>query len=513
MLTKSSIIANQQKHGVDNIDIQDINSTDAMEYAEYKNKCREYVIKKTEELPDYFNKSDYGRRSIDESLITDFVYEKTNVPVKGYYFRGVRNTNELIKDLVQDLTLYGVLTPLMNDESIGEIQINDLNAIFYESQKDGKGEFVRYVDANGKPKSFQSEEEMLTILTKLISNRSGDTRITPDNALVNARTPQGYRIAIADKDVFPPAPPPNDSRSYTAVIRKVKKTKLTMHKLIEYKTLTVGMARFIQLIASAENKIFVAGSTGSGKTVTLDVMLHELSEGTDIRTLVVQNPTEIDNRIRDENGAITNNTVLWEAKDDPKDKVKDAYPTLQNLNSHSLRFTPQLILVGEVRKPNEFSELLRIMMTGHIAWSSFHADTPFQAVKRFANEVATGTGMVVEMAMDQVCDALDFIISQKKLKDGTRKITSISEIVGYDPIKKSPIINEIYKFVPDGKNTIKQGKTVLKVAGEHKRCGVISKAMADKLYLAGITYDELKPYLDEGYENEEISYDWTTLEG
>ena len=86
MLTKSSVIANQQKHGVDNIDIQDINSQ-MLWNMQIQKQVQGVCYKKTEELPDYFNKSDYGRRSIDESLITDFVYEKTNVPVKGYYFR------------------------------------------------------------------------------------------------------------------------------------------------------------------------------------------------------------------------------------------------------------------------------------------------------------------------------------------------------------------------------------------------------------------------------------------
>lgn len=503
MLSKKQIIQNQQKFNMDDLNTN-IEQSDLIDYRDYKKRCREYLISKTKEMSsDYYSKSLVEKQAIDSEFITDFVHAQT-APVKGYFENGARLINPLVHDLVKDLTLYDVLTPLLNDESIGEIQINDLNSIFYEVQKDGIGAFERYKDEKGKPLGFSSEEEMLTILNKLIADQSADTRITSSNALINARTPQGYRIAIVDKDPFSPAPPPHDHKSYSCVIRKIKQTRLTMKDLVGFRSLSMGMAGFLKLIAEAENKIFCVGSTGSGKTVTLDIMLR----GVNMRTLLIQNPTEIDNRVRDDSGTVLNNTVLWEAKDDPKtEQVRDSYPTLQNLNSHALRFTPELILVGEVRKPGEFSELLRVMMTGHLAWSSFHADTCEEAVKRFAQEVASATKMDIEMATDQVCDALNFIIVQKKLKDGTRKITSISEIIRYDSVNKKPVINEIYRFKPDGTKTIKQDKVVLKVGGKHEKCGKISDKMIDKLYMAGITNDEIKEYISDDYSKEE-TYEW-----
>ncbi len=503
MLSTKTVLQNQQKFNSEDININ-IEQSDFIDYEDYKDSCREYIIAKTKEsTSDYYKLSMVERQEMDSQHITDFVHEVTT-PVRGYFENGIRMVNLLVQDLIKDLTLYGVITPLLMDESVGEVQINDLNSIFYESHKGGTGKFIRYVDEYGRPYGFKDYDEMITILNKLMENPNADTRITPTNALVNARTVQGYRLATVDKEVFTPGLPPHNHRAYPSVIRKKRKVNLSMEDLVKFKSLSMGMAKFLRLISQAENKLFCVGSTGSGKTVTLDILLRDIK----VRTLLIQNPPEIDNRIRDDNGVVLNNTVLWQARDNPKtEKITDSYPTLSNLNSHALRFTPELILVGEVRIPVEFSELLRVMMTGHLAWSSFHADSCVEAIKRFAQEVSAATNMDIEIAMDQVCDALNFIIVQKKLKDGTRKITSISEILKYDSIKKVPVINEIYRFKPDGKSTIKENGVVLKVGGKHERCGKLSDGMVEKLYMAGVTYDEIKDFVSEDYSAEE-SYEW-----
>jgi len=502
MLNLNKVLQNQQKYGVADMGLTTDN-IDMIEYLEYSIKCREYLLKRTSEMStDYYNKSVQEKRDIDASIITDFV-TITDYSVKGYVQFGVRNVAKLVEDLIIDLTEYGVLTALLRDESVGEIQLNDLNAIFYEAQENGKGVFKRYVDKNGVPYGFANDEEMLTILNKLAGSYA-ETRITPSNALVNSRTPQGYRIAVTDKSVCPPSLPPYDNSTYTAVIRKVKKSKLTFKTLVGYKSLSVDMVRFLKIIAGSENKIFCVGSTGSGKTVNLDIMAKEVR----CRTLIIQNPTEIDNRIRDEAGNIINNTVLWEAKDTVAGTT-DSYPLMKNLNSHSLRFTPELIIVGEARRPEEFAELLREMSTGHLVWSSFHADTEAEAIKRFASEVATASNMDISRAMDQVCDALDFIIIQKKLRDGTRKIMSITEVKGYDVTTNKPLMNTIFRFVPSGVTIFEEdGIGIKEICGVHKQCGVISDEMRAELFLAGVPRVKLETYLKLD-ENKEESYEWT----
>lgn len=495
MLSATTLLKHNQKLTEKDLAIDNKGYTS---YEKYKDACRKYLLSKI--TNEYITMDAQSKKNFDETQITDYVH-RNSFPVEGFVNDdNSMNFAELIEALIRDLTDYGILTPFLNDPTVTEIQINELDAIFVE--RNGKTALV--VDDNGNNLRFESQDQLLTLINRLINNDGEENKkISETNALVNAVSQQGYRISVTDKSVSPPGVSPYKNRSYSVAIRKPNPTRFTYEELVENGTLTDECARFLRVVNESGCNYFTVGPTGSGKTSLISTMAENTPHTT--RVLVIQSPSELDMTVYDENDNIINNVVHWEARDIPRglDKANSGYPSVGNCISHSLRFTPHKVIVGEVRRPEEFFELIREGLTGHIIVSSFHAHDSKQAIERAVAEIAPSVGDI-ELSYRYICSNMHFIVVQKRLQDGTRRILEVAEVTGYDPLKRQPMINLIFKFTPtgvveyeDGTTDYKIGKKIKYIHGGLKRVGSISSDRLREMLLEGIALEQIQEFVND----------------
>jgi len=163
----------------------------------------------------------------------------------------------------------------------------------------------------------------------------------------------------------------------------------------------------------------------------------------------------------------------------------DASPaTMENLLINAMRQSPHWIGPGELRTPGEFATALRAAQTGHFFFTTLHAEGDKEAIFRFLTAYLMASNEPAELALRNICSAVKFVIFQEKLADGTRKVTSISEIIGSEGL--TPIINQIYRF--ECEDVIEDEKThkVVKIVGRHKRVGCLSERTQQQMLKAGI---------------------------
>jgi len=159
-------------------------------------------------------------------------------------------------------------------------------------------------------------------------------------------------------------------------------------------------------------------------------------------------------------------------------------PTMENLLINAMRQSPHWIGPGELRTPGEFATALRAAQTGHYFFTTYHAEGDRDAILRFLTAYLMASNEPAELALKNICSAVRFVIFQEKLADGTRKVTSISEITG--SVGLEPTINQIYKFEVDGVMEDSNTHRVLKIEGKHKRVGVLSGEIQQRMLKAGI---------------------------
>ena len=173
---------------------------------------------------------------------------------------------------------------------------------------------------------------------------------------------------------------------------------------------------------------------------------------------------------------------------------------MPNLISNTLRATPEVIIVGESRAPEEFEQLQRASMTGHRVLSTFHADDEYDAVNRFASELSAATGSSLSEAKASACRTMDVIITQYRFGNGERRIMSISETVGFKD--GEPVFNNIFEYRLTGEIETDPRTGLKRPKGEFLYNNPISSKLEQNFYKAGISRDELLPFLKEGYDKD-----------
>jgi pilus assembly protein CpaF len=274
---------------------------------------------------------------------------------------------------------------------------------------------------------------------------------------VDARLPDGSRVNA----VIPPVT--IDGPSIT--IRKFDKNKLSVKQLIEFGSLTPGMAEFIRACVIARLNIIISGGTGSGKTTLLNVLSGFIPE--EERIVTIEDAAEL--KLQQEH------VVRMETK--PADTEGKNQVAIRDLVRNSLRMRPDRIVVGEVRG-GEALDMLQAMNTGHDgSLTTLHANSPRDAISRLETMcLMSGMDFPIKVIREQVASAVDLIIQQSRLRDGTRKVTSITEIAGMEG--DTVVMTDIFKFeqtgiAPDGR-----------VLGELKPTG-IRPLFSSKLEQAG----------------------------
>ena len=303
----------------------------------------------------------------------------------------------LIADIRDEMLGLGPIEPLLQDDSITEIMVNGPKKVFVERL--GKLELTDV--------QFHDNAHVMNIAERILTPLG--RRIDESSPLVDARLEDGSRVNIII--------PPLSLTGPTITIRKFSKKPLTVNNLIAFGTIDEKMAEFLRACVKARINILVSGGTGSGKTTTLNVISSFIPERE--RIVTIEDAAEL--RLQQEN------VVTLESR--PANIEGEGQITIRDLVRNALRMRPDRIIVGEVRS-GEALDMLQAMNTGHDgSLTTAHANSPRDALSRLETMVLmSGFELPVRAIREQISSAIDLIIQQSRMRDGSRKITHVTEV-------------------------------------------------------------------------------------
>lgn len=362
----------------------------------------------------------------------------------GLYMISIRQKEELEESVFNAIRRLDVLQELLEDDTITEIMINGKDDIFLERN----GHITKW------DKSFENEERLEDIAQKIASLSNKIVNIS--SPIADTRLEDGSRVSI----VLPPVA----LNGPVITIRKFYKDSLTMEKLIETGSLTQEAADFLKMAVKSKYNIFISGGTGSGKTTFLNALSEFIDN--DERVITIEDAAELQiNHVK--------NLVRLEARDaniEGKNEV-----TIRNLIRASLRMRPDRIIVGEVRG-KETLDMVQAMSTGHDgSLSTGHGNSPKDMMTRLETMILMGIDMPVAAIRQQLTSAIDIIIHLGRLRDKTRRVLQIAEVVG---VSRGEVkFNKLFEFA---ENAESNGR----VLGELKATG--NKLVnTQKMFFAG----------------------------
>jgi pilus assembly protein CpaF len=378
-------------------------------FAELKNRIHLAVI--GELGPQLFN-ADANPLVLRERVMTDI---RAQLEREEGLARADRE--RLVGEISDDILGHGPLERLLADETVTEIMVN--------------GPFDIWVERQGKlqetPARFSDESHLRRIINKMVATVG--RRIDESSPMVDARLPDGSRVnAII---------PPLSLTGPLVTIRKFSKRRLDPADLVRLGTLTTQTVEFVQRCVLAELNILVSGGTGSGKTTLLNALSTAIPDGD--RIVTIEDAAELRLNQR--------HVLRLEAR--PENIEGQGEISIRELVRNSLRMRPDRIIVGEVRGA-ETLDMLQAMNTGHDgSLSTIHANTPRDALSRVETMVLmAGYDLPVKAIRQQVASALDLIIQLERLQDGSRKVTSITEVGRME--SDVVTLSELFKFKVDG---------------------------------------------------------------
>ena len=345
----------------------------------------------------------------------------------AYRQSGVNLTDEQTRqlyDMVMDeLFGFGPIEPLLRDDSISEVMVNGPRSVYVEQKGKLTLTSVR----------FANDEHVLKVIDRII--RPLGRRIDRKWPMVDARLPDGSRVNA----IIPPCA--IDGPSIT--IRKFAKKKLTVEDLIRFGSMTPEMAEFLRACVVSRLNIIVAGGTGSGKTTLLNVLSNFIPP--DERIVTIEDSAEL--KLAQEH------VVRLESK--PPEIDGTGRVTINDLVINSLRMRPERIVIGECRG-GETMAMLQAMNTGHDgSLSTLHANSPRDAIARMETmAMMAGMDIPLRVIREQIASAIDLIVQQTRLEDGSRKIAYITEVQGMEGdvvVLQDIFILQILGKTPEGK--------------------------------------------------------------
>ena len=386
------------------------NSAQLDEFQDVKQKVHAGVITLINEDTDSMKlskaeQSDFVRKAIE----TVMIQENVDIP------RALRN--QFMEEVFNDIVGLGPLEPLLADPDITEIMVNGYDRVYVEIRGKIEATDIKFRDNN----------HVMNVINRIVS--SVGRRIDESSPMVDARLADGSRVNA----VIPPV----SLSGPTITIRKFSKQPLGVSDLIRFSSVSPQMMAFLEACVKARMNIIVSGGTGSGKTTLLSVLSGYIPENE--RIVTIEDAAELRLQQR--------HVITLESR--PANIEGAGQITIRDLVRNALRMRPDRIVVGEVRS-GETLDMLQAMNTGHDgSLTTAHANSPRDLMSRLETMVLmSGMDMPIQAIREQVSSALNLIVHQARMRDGSRKIVSITEVVGMEG--DTITLQDIYVYKPAG---------------------------------------------------------------
>ncbi len=340
--------------------------------------------------------------SVTEADLQDLVREElASIIEDEQLLLTAEERSRLIQDIEDDAIGLGPLQRVLNDSSVSEVMVNGFDTIYVE--RGGK------LTLSGL--SFNSEQHLRRAIERIVSKVG--RRIDESSPMVDARLLDGSRVNAVV--------PPLAVRGSSLTIRKFSETPLTVQNLVDYGSMTPQIAELLRAAVESRLNILVSGGTGTGKTTMLNVLSSFIPEGE--RIVTIEDAIEL--KLQQDH------VVQLEAR--PANIEGTGEVTIRDLVRNSLRMRPDRIVVGECRS-GEALDMLQAMNTGHDgSLSTLHANSPRDAVARLETLVLmAGMDLPLRAIREQIASAVDLIVQIQRLRDGTRRITHVTEVLGME---------------------------------------------------------------------------------
>ncbi|WP_322815675.1 CpaF family protein [Chloroflexus sp.] len=323
----------------------------------------------------------------------------------------------LFESITADIIGLGPIEPLLADEDVSEIMVNGPKQVYIEK----KGKLIK-TDI-----TFTDDDHVMRIIDRIVAPLG--RRVDESSPMVDARLKDGSRVNVVIRPLALNGP--------TITIRKFRKDKLTVQDLVRFGSMSQDMADFLAACVQARLNIVVAGGTGSGKTTLLNVLSSFIPE--DERIITVENAAELQLR--------QDHVVTLESR--PPNVEGKGEVTIRDLVINCLRMRPERIIVGECRG-GETLDMLQAMNTGHDgSMTTIHANTPRDAVSRIETMcLMAGMDLPARAIREQIASAIHVFVQQSRLKDGSRKVTQITEVAGMEG--DVVVLQDIFVFEQTG---------------------------------------------------------------
>lgn len=374
-------------------------------------------------------KMDMGHEMEDEELL-ELIHTVLNEAGEEKYMP-LQDKIKLSRELFNAFRKLDILQDLVEDEDITEIMINGTENIFLEKN----GQLFQ------SDKRFVSANKLEDVIQQIVS---GTNRyVNESSPIVDARLADGSRVNVVLKPVALNGP--------IMTIRKFPKEKVTMEQLISWGSISSEAVEFLKMLVCAKYNIFVSGGTGSGKTTFLNALSDYIPK--DERLITIEDNAEL--QIKG-----VPNLVRLEARN--ANLEGEGAVTIRDLIKSALRMRPDRILVGEVRGDETVDMISSAMLNGHSgSMSTGHANNPTDMLHRLETMMMMGIDMPLTAIQRQVASALDIIIHLGRLRDKSRKVLEIAEVLGYE--NGTIQVQTLYEFREEGMENAKVKGQLVKV--------------------------------------------------
>jgi pilus assembly protein CpaF len=353
----------------------------------------------------------------------------------------IAEQEELLEDICNDVLGYGPLEPLLARDDIADIMVNGAATTFIEVGGKVQKTSVRFAD----------NQQLMNICQRIVSQVG--RRVDESSPICDARLPDGSRVNVIA--------PPLAIDGPALTIRKFKKDRLKLDNLVKFGSITPAGKTVLEIIGRVRCNVLISGGTGSGKTTLLNCLTGCIDH--DERIITCEDSAELQLQ--------QPHVVRLETR--PPNLEGEGEITMRDLVKNCLRMRPERIIVGEVRGPEAF-DLLQAMNTGHDgSMGTLHANSPREAISRLESMIMMGGyALPVKTIREMICGSIDVIVQASRLRDGSRKITHITEVLGME--EETVTLQNLLVYEVTGEDA--NGKLV----GRHRSTGIARPRFWDR---------------------------------